>query len=397
MKTENVLILTYWNYSDALIQTYTLPYVEIIKKTLSPDSKIIIVTLEKSADTKQKSVLINGIIHFPLSYFPFGIKAMWEWYKSYRRLKKVIRDEKINTIHAWCTPAGAIAYYLSKKTNTKLIIDSFEPHAEAMVENNTWKKNSLAFKLLFRLEKKQTHHATHLIAAAQGMEIYAANKYNYKGTNYFYKPACVDFKLFNSDKINHPQLLKELDLEGKIIGVYAGKFGGIYYEEEVFDLIASAEKYFGSNFRFLLLSNYPEEKRRKFEFEKNIQPSTIIQKFVPHAEIPNYLGLADFGITPVKTVPTKRFCTPIKDGEYWALGLPVIISKDISNDSSIIEEHNIGYVLKNYSEEEFQNAFSKIKSLIESKTETQKRAIAVADKFRNFSIAEKIYRTIYSD
>ena len=397
MKSENVLILTYWNYSDALIQTYTLPYVEIIKKTLSPDSKIILVTLEKSADTKQKSVLKNGIIHLPLTYFPFGIKAMWEWYKSYRRLKKIIRDEKINTIHAWCTPAGAIAYYLSKRTKTKLIIDSFEPHAEAMVENNTWKKNSLAFKLLFRLEKKQTHHATHLIAAAKGMEIYAANKYNYNGTNYFYKPACVDFKLFNSEKINHPQLLKELDLEGKIIGVYAGKFGGIYYEEEAFDLIASAEKFFGSEFRFLLLSNYPEEKRRKFELEKNIQPSTIIQKFVPHAEIPDYLGLADFGITPVKPVPTKRFCTPIKDGEYWALGLPVIISKDISNDSSIIEEHNIGYVLKNYSEEEFQKAFSKIKSLIESKTETQKRAIAVADKFRNFSIAEKIYGTIYSE
>ena len=395
-KSENILIFTYWNYTDALIQTYTLPYINIIRKQVSKESKIILVTLEnKNTDTIFK--LPEGIEHFPLRYFPFGAKAIWNWIINYFKIKKLIRKEKITVIHAWCTPAGAIAYFLSKRTKTKLIIDSYEPHAEAMVENNTWKKNSLAFKLLFRLEKKQTHHATHLIAAAHGMENYAAIKYNYSGKNYFYKPACVDLKLFNSEKIKHSELLKELDLEGKIIGVYAGKFGGIYYEEEVFDLIASAEKFFGSNFRFLLLSNYPEEKRKKFELEKKINSSTIIQKFVPHAEIPNYLGLADFGITPVKPVPTKRYCTPIKDGEYWALGLPVIISKDISNDSSLIEEHNIGYVLKNYSEEEFQNAFSKIKTLIDAKSETQKRAIGVANKFRNFSIAEEIYSTIYSD
>ena len=108
------------------------------------------------------------------------------------------------------------------------------------------------------------------------------------------------------------------------------------------------------------------------------------------------MGLADFGITPVKSVPTKRFCTPIKDGEYWALGLPVIISKNISNDSEIIEENNIGYVLENYSEDEFTRAFIKIKALIEEKAETQKRAMNAANKYRDFSIAEKIYQSIYS-
>ena len=45
--------------------------------------------------------------------------------------------------------------------------------------------------------------------------------------------------------------------------------------------------------------------------------------------------------TPVKPVPTKRYCTPVKDGEYWALGLPVIITEGISDDSGIIRENGI--------------------------------------------------------
>ena len=34
----NVLVLTYWSYKDALIQTYTLPYVRIIQKNLGTNN-----------------------------------------------------------------------------------------------------------------------------------------------------------------------------------------------------------------------------------------------------------------------------------------------------------------------------------------------------------------------
>jgi glycosyltransferase involved in cell wall biosynthesis len=121
----------------------------------------------------------------------------------------------------------------------------------------------------------------------------------------------------------------------------------------------------------------------------------VIQKFLPHNQVARYLALGDFAINPVKPVPTKKYCTSIKDGEYWATGLPVIITKDISDDSNIIASEDIGYVLQQLDREEYKRAIRKIDSLIQSET-THVRIREIAVRYRNFDIAEKIYRRIYS-
>jgi hypothetical protein len=107
------------------------------------------------------------------------------------------------------------------------------------------------------------------------------------------------------------------------------------------------------------------------------------------------MNLADFAICPVKPVPTKRYCTPIKDGEYWASGLPVVITKGISDDSDIIAQHDIGFVLQNLQPDEYQKAISKIDLLMQTPG-TREKIREVARQYRNFRIAEEVYRLIYA-
>ena len=107
------------------------------------------------------------------------------------------------------------------------------------------------------------------------------------------------------------------------------------------------------------------------------------------------MALGDFGICPVKPVPTKQFCTPIKNGEYWAMGLPVVITKNISEDSDIIKLNDIGYVLSELTNEEYMNAVLKIESLLLTKEKLKNKIIEIAIKHRSFEIAEKIYTSIY--
>jgi hypothetical protein len=47
-KKHNILIITYWSYADALVQTYTLPYVKMIAEILPPSSKIYLFTKEQA-------------------------------------------------------------------------------------------------------------------------------------------------------------------------------------------------------------------------------------------------------------------------------------------------------------------------------------------------------------
>jgi hypothetical protein len=279
------------------------------------------------------------------------------------------------------------------------VIDSYEPHAEASVENGDWQRNSFRFKFLFFMEKLMSKRANYIISATEGMRQYAKEKYQTTFRHFFVKPACVDLRQFTPNHRKNPKLLQELGLEGKIVAVYAGKFGGIYLEKETFDFFKEAYKFWGDKFRILILTNHSQEQINAFAQASEVPTQIIQQRFVKHAAIADYMGLADFGITPVKPIPTKRYCTPIKDGEYWALGLPVVITKNISDDSDIIVKHHIGAVINEFSPTDYLRCVKIIDQLLttHSPDELYTKVRQVAEQYRSYAIAENVYKKVYGE
>jgi glycosyltransferase involved in cell wall biosynthesis len=264
------------------------------------------------------------------------------------------------------------------------------------VENHTWTEDSMAYKLLHRMEKLQTQRASAFIATTEGMRQYAKDRFGVTVKQLYAKPACVDLDQFKPGP-KDPVLLNELGLEGKIVCVYAGKLGGIYLKEEVFDFIKACYLHWNDRFRFLMLTNATKEEIAAEVKRTGLPENIVMAKFVSHSEIAAHLSLGDFGLNPVKPVPTKRYCTSIKDGEYWATGLPVVITRDISDDSGIIEAKGIGYVLKELTTAEYEKAIQRIEELLkEDRTILQQKIRAVAETYRSYSIAENIYRTLYN-
>lgn len=300
--------------------------------------------------------------------------------------------KRINFIHSWCTPGGAIGYLVSIITRKKLVLDSFEPHAETMIEGHTWKKNSIAFRLLFAFEKLQLKRAVEVICAASGMIEHSKKVYKIHKKKYYVKPACVDTNLFfpipADVQMKRKLLLKE------IVCVYPGKFGGIYLEKEVFDFFKVASEFWKDNFSVLLLTSHTDLEVENYCREAKLSKSIITKIFVQHKEVPKYLSLATFGICPVKPLPSKAFCTPIKNGEFWAMGLPVVITKNISDDSEIIKSSNSGYVLNHLNREEYFKAVTSINNLL-SKPDYKQRITNLAKEYRNFDSALDIYKAIY--
>ncbi len=396
---KHILVVTYWSYKSALIKTYTLPYVELIRDQLPAGSRIFLMTLTPEAETtaqeyeENKQALKDKQIHLVnFTYKPFGLGMGLKLTGILMYLVRFIAREKISVIHAWCTPGGAIGYILSRFTGRPLVLDSFEPHAESMLETTTWKKNSLAYRLLFKLEKLQLRRASEVICAAPGMIAYSQETYGITKERYFVKPACVDLGLFDPKHVL-PVSLPELGADS-VVCVYAGKFGDIYLSGEVFDFFATARAFWGERFKVLLLTNQKEEEIRAFCDSSGLPFETVIKKFVAHHDVPSYMALGSFGICPVKPVPTKTYCTPIKNGEYWAMGLPVVITNHISIDSTIIEEQGIGYVLKALNNEEYLKAVKALDVLLRDQ-QLAGKIRAIAETERNYSLAEKIYATIY--
>lgn len=404
---KHILVTTFWSFKDALVQTYTLPYLKIIHKYLPKESKIYLLTIEQERYQIQSSEIaeIEGslkkynIVSIRFPYFRYGFGSLLNWARIIFKLFFLILSNNIQVIHSFCTTSGIAGYLLSILTGRTYLIDSYEPHAEASVENGDWKRSSFRFRLLFFLEKLESHRVRYVISATEGMRKYALEKYNATFEHFYVKPACVDLNLFSFKNRKNTILLKEFDYENKIVCVYAGKFGGIYLDKEIFEFFKVADDYWGEKFRLLILTNHqPQEIEARCK-SVGIDFDKVRVQFVNHAQIADYMGLADFAVTPVKPIPTKRYCTPIKDGEYWALGLPIVITRDISDDSEIVEKHQIGSVMHHFTKEEYLRNVKEIDDLLQkyTKEEIYDKVRKVAQQYRSFEIAESIYKEIYGE
>jgi hypothetical protein len=202
-KKKNILVITYWPLNNALISTYTLPYVRIMLRTLPAESRIWLMTLSTKKfrstpafQTITQNLRTERIECLDFEYSPFGFRMLFRGLRILGNLISICRRQNIMGIHAWCTPAGAIGYVVSKVTARPLVLDSFEPHAETMLETGTWTKRSLAYRILIWLEKKQAQKASRIICAAPGMMQYAERTYGLRRQEEFVKPACVDLEMF---------------------------------------------------------------------------------------------------------------------------------------------------------------------------------------------------------
>lgn len=391
---KRILFITQWQYADPLVQTYTLPYVQIIQKIAFGYSYVV------TTNSKQGTISIKKKGNIISIELPSGKGFLFlGWAINILSLQRILKKKSIKTVHTICTPAGAIGVVLKMMDKSlTLNIDSFEPHAEPMVENGTWKKSGLKFKVLFYFEKLEAKKADNLILAAPGMEKYVKEKYKTVITGYSVKPACTDLDAFSDKYIGNPELIHKYNLADKIVCVYAGKFGGIYLEDETFAFIKNCELFWGKDkFRFLLLSNSTDEYLAEKIAKYGIEASTTIKLYVNHKEIPFYMGLANFAISPYKPVPSKKYCTPIKDGEYWAMGLPIVITPEISIDSEIVKDNMAGAVLDSFDEEGYVKAIMQIDAILKGKdrAEIYKRIRPLAEKYRNYNIAENVYKKIY--
>jgi hypothetical protein len=119
---------------------------------------------------------------------------------------------------------------------------------------------------------------------------------------------------------------------------------------------------------------------------------------IDHSEIPKFMVLAHFALNPVKPVPSKRYCTSIKDSEYWATGLPVVITKDIADDSYIIEQNDIGAIISSLDKEGYYGAIRKVDNLLKNNIsdDLKIKIRNIAIEKRNPDIADKIYKELYN-
>ncbi|MEQ8478569.1 hypothetical protein [Fulvivirga sp.] len=392
----NILYIGNWALDDGLTQSTILPHLKILANNRNIE-KVVFVTIERTWKNPEIELDIPKVIHIPvlsIKSLPNIINRVTDFLKIPSKLKKLCKTHDINHIICRGAPAGNYGFILHKSLKIPFDVESFEPHAMYMLEGEVWSSFDPRFIVQKYYEKKQKHFARFLITVSHNYKK-QLEKEGINPDRIHVLPCTVPVDSFKFSPTKREIMRRRLNVSTDgVIGIYVGKFGDIYYEDESFKLFAEAFNYWNGKFFLIILSpdsyKYIVNKLKCF----SIDLSQVHIERVNYDEVSNWLSAADFGYTPVKPTPNRLFCSPIKDGEYWSNGLPVIIPHGIGDDSEIIQKNNIGAVINITNDQSIKYGYQKIDSLI-TETDVRDRVAKCADFYRNQKLDQIIYDEIY--
>jgi hypothetical protein len=108
--------------------------------------------------------------------------------------------------------------------------------------------------------------------------------------------------------------------------------------------------------------------------------------------VKDYLSAADFAFATIKSTPIRLYCCPVKNGEYWASGLPILLEDGIGDDSDIIKSEGGGIILN---KARAIDSFKKMKDYLlvgREKLAMQIQPIAIS--YRRLDLITSYYRDI---
>jgi glycosyltransferase involved in cell wall biosynthesis len=342
-----LLYLSYWGISEALTQSTVLPHLEVLQ-TASRIEQVIFVSVERGhPGLFRPGFDASRIRHIDLrahSLLPRIPARALDFMRLPTQLATLCRREGIDCILARGAAAGALAELTQRHVRVPYIVESFEPHAEYMRESGVWNRWDPRYLSQRRWERAQKQRALALLPVAEAYRQQLLSE-GLSSDRVITLPCTVDTDQFRFSEGPRQQIRRQLDIaDDEVVGVYAGKFGGIYYDRESFEVFGRFAARL-PRFRLVVLSPEPAESVRQLADAAGFPRDRLFVTGVPHAAVPHYLSAADVAFATIRIAPSRRFCSAVKIGEYWAAGLPLVITENVGDDSDIVERERVGAVI----------------------------------------------------
>jgi hypothetical protein len=175
------------------------------------------------------------------------------------------------------------------------------------------------------------------------------------------------------------------------VGIYVGKFGGLYLDEEAFTVFARSFHFFEDLYIIVLSPTDREVIIRKAQ-DAGIDIHRLRVLIATHVDVPNYLSAADLAFSTIKPSPIKRYQCPIKNGEYWASGLPILMTDGISDEYKLLRK-GIGGSTFSGDLHDLDQAFMTIRSILADPA--HRNAITgLAREYKSIDLARDVYGSI---
>ncbi|MER2996441.1 glycosyltransferase [Pontibacter populi] len=329
--------------------------------------KIILITLEEKTNLEDGTSIITDLPK--VKWFPFTasnykvrlLNQIGDYRNGCKKLQHVIAAENADAVIAHGAPAGTIVHKATKRSDVPYFVSLFEPHADYMLESGVWNKCGLRYMMQKRWEEHQKN-AAGLMPVAEGYKQKLLTE-GVPGNKVIAVPCSVDADHFRFDAAGRTKMRRKLRWEKATIGIYVGKFGGLYYNEEAFQIYQQCFRLI-PDFRLIILSPQPKEEIKQQLSIYKMDLGNVYVASVPHEQVPIFLSASDFALATYKAGPSKKYLSPVKIGEYWANGLPVLLTEGVGDDSDIIKNEGGGALFNLQQTGSLEKAIEQIQTIV---------------------------------
>ena len=400
---KNTLVFIYNSYSDPLFQNLMLSYIE----KLSKHHNVVfhIVTFEQphyfipdnEKENIKKYLRLHNIHWHPLSFHTgrfLLLKKAWDFIQAIIQVVAIRFRYKTKIIFCFANVSASFGIVFSKLLQMKMIVYSYEPHSEFMADFGYWSRSSLKFKILNYLEKIVGREADVIMTGTKWMVDKLLNE---KSKAQVYRtPTAVDPHKFYYLPDERERIRDKLKIENKQVFIYVGKFGGLYFDEEIPRLCHHLFEKLDNTYFIILTPNDLLETSSLFE---SYLPKEFFHVNYSRTEVSSYLSASDFGISIIPPYPSQKFRSPTKVAEYLLCGLPYITMVGISEDDEVAVNERVGLALNENISDLTDDKVQIIKSLLnEDRGTLRQRCRKVGLEYRSIAKIEnyllKIYNTL---
>jgi glycosyltransferase involved in cell wall biosynthesis len=383
----NIVYISYWGIDEGLTKATVLPHIKILSQ-FSRINKIYFFTIDRDRPIEYQPVNSN-IIHIPIGSRPYLlplVNKLKDIVSIPILIARYIRSEKVDKVIARGTLAGSIAYLIWLVTKTPFYVESFEPHADYMRETGVWSKWDPRYLLLKKLEKNQFFKAAGIMTVTKNYTDFLTTHVS-ENIPVITVPCAVDLTNFGFSTSIREKERSNLGIEkNQIVGIYAGKFGGLYIDISELHILKKITKFY-KNVCFIILTPHYHQISKRIKTIFSLSEIRIIVKKVAHHEVPAYLSASDFAMSLNKSFDSGKYLSPVKIGEYWANGLPVLMTRGIGDENEFIEPEKGGVL---FELNNIQPALEKLRKIIDD-PDHRKRIPQLAVKYRSFERVREAY------
>ena len=361
-----VLYLVYWGAAEPLGQSLVLP---AVTKLADLGVDLTLVTFEKPDDLNRPEAMASvrealgssGITWVPLRYHkrPKVPATVFDFVQGCARSVASRLRTRPDIIHARTFIGGLIGMALAPVLRARLVYHNEGFYPDEQVDAGVWAMNSLPHRVAKWLETKMYSRADAVISLSDAGKSVIAGLPSLKNkrTPVVVVPSCVD--------LDHFRLNKRTRTEGEALRfVYSGSAGGRYDLQKLAHFVAVAAEVVGP-VKLRVLTRSDRALVESMLRAGGLDDALWSIESVAYSAMPDALCEEDVGLHFLPMGISDHGGSPTKIGEYWAAGLPIVVTPNAGDVDKIAHREQVGVIVEGHNDDAYRRAATELRSLLQ--------------------------------